>query len=88
MIRLDCPSCGPRSQIEFTYGGDASPRPAQPETLSDADWHAYLFLRDNPCGRHRELWQHVAGCRRWLEVTRDTQTHEVLVCEPVHGRKP
>jgi sarcosine oxidase subunit delta len=26
---------------------------------------------------HRELWQHVYGCRRWLVVTRDTRTHAI-----------
>ncbi len=45
-------------------------------------WHAYVYLRDNPAGPHRELWQHVAGCRAWLVVTRDTRTHEVLRVEP------
>jgi len=24
-----------------------------------------------------EYWQHVAGCRRWLRIRRDTVTHEI-----------
>jgi sarcosine oxidase subunit delta len=24
-----------------------------------------------------EYWQHVAGCRTWLIVTRDTTSHEI-----------
>ena len=44
-------------------------------------WHEYVYLRDNPAGPHRELWQHVSGCRAWLVVTRDTRTHEVLGVE-------
>ncbi len=42
-----------------------------------AQWHDYVYLRDNPAGPHRELWQHVSGCRAWLVVTRDTRTHEI-----------
>ena len=46
-----------------------------------------MYLRDNPKGKHRELWQHNAGCREWLVVTRDTLTHQVTGAEPVGGKK-
>jgi methylglutamate dehydrogenase subunit B len=36
-----------------------------------------VYLRDNPAGVNRELWQHVRGCRRWLVVTRDTRSHAI-----------
>ncbi|HXA72577.1 MAG TPA: sarcosine oxidase subunit delta, partial [Stellaceae bacterium] len=26
---------------------------------------------------HRELWHHTGGCRRFLEVERNTLTHEI-----------
>ena len=41
-----------------------------------------MFLRDNPRGPHREWWFHHGGCGRWIRVTRDTATHEVLGAEP------
>eukprot|EP01037_Dinobryon_pediforme_P031926 gene31926-36643_t len=72
---ITCPHCGARPTQEFSIRSDASlvrPEPAAPET----DWFAYVYLRDNPKGRHREHWQHVAGCRRWLIVERDTLSHE------------
>jgi sarcosine oxidase subunit delta len=51
-------------------------RPAHAE--SDAEkWFAYVFLRDNPRGPHREYWHHVLGCRQWLKVERDTLTHVI-----------
>jgi heterotetrameric sarcosine oxidase delta subunit len=79
MMLIPCPHCGPRNVTEFSYGGDARVRrPANPQAVSDAEWEAYLFLRDNPCGMHDELWQHVSGCRRWIAVRRDTLTHEVV----------
>ena len=50
--------------------------PKDPDALSDAEWVAYLFLRDNPKGAWRERWVHSAGCRRWFDITRDTLTNE------------
>jgi heterotetrameric sarcosine oxidase delta subunit len=75
---IPCPFCGPREHAEFTYGGDATVRrPRQEQPAWDPDWQAYVYERANPCGRHREFWQHVGGCRQWLVVTRDTLTHEI-----------
>jgi sarcosine oxidase subunit delta len=74
-MRLTCPYCGVRDAREFVYRGDAAPeRPTDGAT--DA-FHDYVFVRDNTAGLMAELWQHVAGCRSWLVVTRDTRTHEV-----------
>jgi heterotetrameric sarcosine oxidase delta subunit len=80
MMLIPCPHCGPRNVTEFSYGGDARVRrPADPQAVPDAEWDAYVFLRDNPRGVHDELWQHVGGCRRWIAVRRDTLTHEVIM---------
>jgi len=88
MMLIPCPYCGPRNVTEFSYGGDAGVRrPADPAAVPDAEWEAYVYLRDNPRGAHDELWQHTAGCRRWIEVRRDTLTHDVLAsADP--GRLP
>jgi heterotetrameric sarcosine oxidase delta subunit len=73
---IACPHCGPRPKEEFTVRGDAGiARPAS--DASEEAWHAYVYLRDNPRGRHREHWHHTSGCRRWLIVERDTMTHAV-----------
>ncbi len=86
-MRIDCCYCGLRGNEEFTYLGDATPQrppsdPALPlEEAVRQRWHDYVYLRDNPAGPHRELWQHVAGCRAWLVVTRDTRTHAILKVE-------
>ncbi len=80
-MRITCPYCGERGHEEFTYLGDATmvrPKGDAGEVPPDtAHWHDYVYLRDNPPGSHRELWQHVAGCRSWLLVTRNTRTHEI-----------
>lgn len=79
MLLIKCPWCGDRAQIEFSYGGDALvSRPNDPESVSAEDWCDYVYLRDNPRGAHTEYWQHVAGCRRWFKVRRDTLSHAIL----------
>jgi heterotetrameric sarcosine oxidase delta subunit len=79
MLLIECPWCGSREEPEFHYGGQAHVvRPADPSALSDADWAAYVFLRDNPKGVFAERWCHSAGCRRWFNVLRDTVSHRVL----------
>jgi heterotetrameric sarcosine oxidase delta subunit len=76
---IDCPHCGVRPKEEFSIRGDAAPvRPAADVPASDGAWNAYVHLRGNPKGRHREFWHHAAGCRRWLIVERDTASHAVF----------
>lgn len=78
MLLIECPHCGPRAQIEFSYGGDATvSRPADPEAVDTEAWLDFVYLRDNPRGPHIEWWHHSAGCRRWIRVRRDTLTHEI-----------
>ena len=76
---IACPHCGVRPKEEFTVRGGAAPaRPAADVPAEDGAWSDYVHIRANPKGRHRELWHHVAGCRRWLIVERDTATHAVF----------
>jgi sarcosine oxidase subunit delta len=77
-MRIPCPLCGERDSGEFTYLGDATvTRPSADETDLEP-WFEFVYLRDNPKGRHREFWHHGQGCRAWLVVERDTLTHEVF----------
>jgi methylglutamate dehydrogenase subunit B len=82
MLRIQCPYCGLRDHAEFAYGRDAN---RQRPSLDDTDferWYDYVFLRDNPLGATRELWQHIHGCRQWLVVERDTLTHDIASVSP------
>ncbi len=73
MLLIDCPYCGKRPEIEFSYGGEAHvARPQDPSALSDEEWAAFLYLRTNPKGRHAERWRHVHGCGRFFNALRDT----------------
>ncbi|WP_420566776.1 sarcosine oxidase subunit delta [Thalassovita sp.] len=77
------PLLGLRDASEFTYLGDARllERPDGMAPDAAAQFHDYVYLRDNPAGVHRELWFHEQGDRSWLVVTRDTTTHEILGAE-------
>jgi sarcosine oxidase subunit delta len=86
-MRITCPYCGERPVEEFTFQGDAAPRrPAQADTDMDA-MYDYVYLRNNPRGRISEYWHHGAGCRSWLIVERNTETHEVYGVTAARDRK-
>ena len=88
MLLISCPWCGPRDEVEFHCGGEAHIiRPRDPDSLSDAEWADYLFMRSNPKGVHRERWVHTQGCRRWFNVLRHTVTHQILAIYRI-GEKP
>lgn len=76
MLRITCPHCGVRDEVEFRYRGDASVQ----RPLADADaaaFVAYVYERDNPRGWHHEWWYHAAGCRQYLQLWRHTVTHTI-----------
>ena len=79
---INHPILGPRDAQEFIYLGDASliNRP-DGMVAGIAEFHDYLYNRDNPAGLHRELWYHEQGDRSWLVVTRDTVTHDITSVE-------
>ncbi len=81
-MRIPCPCCGIRDRREYTYYGAAVflDRP-EPDAGLEA-WDDYLHLRDNPAGVTRDLWYH-DPCQTWLEVERNTVTHEILSARPV-----
>ena len=78
-MRIQCPFCGERDLIEFSYFGDADFwRPDPQAADAPAKFFDAVYLRENPAGPHDELWYHASGCRSWLHVTRNTRTHDVL----------
>jgi sarcosine oxidase subunit delta len=79
MLLITCPHCGPREESEFACGGEAHiARPLAENSITDAEFADYLFLRDNPKGMFLERWRHTAGCRRWFNVARDTVSHDII----------
>lgn len=89
MLTIDCPFCGPRPEAEYTYGGQAHVAyPADPYALTDQEWGAYLFYRDNTLGDFAERWAHSAGCRKWFNAVRDTRTYRISATYAVAEPRP
>src|SRR5262252_5343326 len=87
MLRIPCPWCGPRDEVEFRYRGDATrTRPGADAAL--ADFTAYVYTRDNPLGWHLEWWLHTGGCRKLLKVLRHTMSHEIGWVGAAHEQPP
>jgi sarcosine oxidase subunit delta len=82
MLRIPCPHCGVRDEIEFRYRGDASAARPSEAACSESEpglaaFSAYVYERANTHGWHLEWWLHVAGCRKLLKVARHTLTHQI-----------
>jgi heterotetrameric sarcosine oxidase delta subunit len=87
VLRIPCPWCGVRDEVEFRYRGDATRSRPGAET-GIAEFTAYVYARDNPLGWHLEWWLHVAGCRRLLKIERHTLTHEIRWSGAPEARPP
>ncbi|MCP4246967.1 MAG: sarcosine oxidase subunit delta [bacterium] len=83
MLLIFCPHCGPRNADEFSFRGELVPRPG-PDPSSES-WRAYLYTKENLAGWEREQWFHVSGCRRFLDVERNTITNEIRLVRDVAG---
>jgi len=89
MLLIHCPYCGLRPELEFAYGGQAHvARPSAPAAVSDEQWAAYLYLRDNSKGLHAERWRHLRGCGRFFNALRDTTTDHFLATYKVGEAAP
>lgn len=87
MLLIPCPFCGfARPEIEFRHAGEA--HLVRPETpVSDEDFAAFLFLRENPKGVTAERWRHVHGCGGFFNALRDTVSDQILaVYKPGESR--
>jgi heterotetrameric sarcosine oxidase delta subunit len=87
MLLITCPHCGPRNDDEFSFKGEVVPRPPV-EAAESGTWRAYLYMRRNVSGWQVERWFHVSGCRRFLEVERNTATNEIRRVEEIGRSRP
>ena len=80
MLIIDCPYCGPRPELEFSYAGQAHvARPDDPSSVDADTWAEYLYLRANTRGVHAERWRHTHGCARFFNALRDTTSDRFLL---------
>lgn len=74
-MQINCPHCGLRAQIEFTYE-----RTVDSVVVIDAtpdESMGCLYQRENPRGVDDEIWRHTFGCRAWMVLTRNRVTHVI-----------
>ena len=66
MLLIHCPYCEEeRPELEFRNAGDAHiERPTNIAEISDEEFEAFFFLRDNVKGLVHERWRHIHGCGR------------------------
>jgi len=89
MLLITCPYCGPRPELEFTYGGQAHlVRPVQPTDLTDEQWAGFLYMRTNTKGVYAERWRHLRGCARYFNALRDTSNDRILAVYRVGEAAP
>ncbi|TPK91513.1 sarcosine oxidase subunit delta [Mesorhizobium sp. B2-4-17] len=73
-----CPFCGPRTESEFHFAGDAgNHRPGGSEPVTADRWSDYLHNRSNLRGAANEIWIHLT-CGEAFRMERDTIHHGVL----------
>jgi|SRR5687768_4357997 heterotetrameric sarcosine oxidase delta subunit len=83
MQLFPCPFCGPRSESEFHYAGEAGNiRPEGYTEVSGEAWANYLYMRSNAKGDAGEVWVH-RTCREFFVMKRDSLTHEVFASMPL-----
>lgn len=75
-LRIPCRQCGVRLVEEFVYGEIT----ATPDRITDPDARDVdrAFMHSNIEGIVTERWFHAYGCRRWITLTRDTRTNDVM----------
>lgn len=80
MLLIHCPYCEKDlPELEFAYAGEAHiVRPSDMSDMSDQDFEAMFFIRDNPKGLNLERWRHVHGCGRFFNVIRDTVSDKII----------
>ncbi len=90
MLLIYCPYCEEeRSELEFRNAGDAHiARPTNIAEITDEEFEAYFFLRDNPKGVIFERWRHIHGCGRFFNAARDTVSDRFLTTYQAGEPKP
>ena len=90
MLLIYCPYCEEeRSELEFRQAGDAHiARPTNMAGMTDEEFEAFFFLRDNVKGLTFERWRHLNGCGRFFNAARDTVSDKFLTTYKAGLPKP
>lgn len=90
MLLIRCPYCEEdRPELEFRHAGEAHvARPANMAEISDEDFEAFFFIRENPKGVVFERWRHIHGCARFFNAARHAVSDKFIVTYKAGEPKP
>lgn len=90
MLLIHCPYCEEdRPELEFRGAGQAHiVRPADIAAISDAEFEAYFFIRDNAKGIVFERWRHIHGCGRFFNAARHSVSDKFISTYKAGEQKP
>ena len=90
MLLIRCPYCEEdRPELEFRHAGEAHvARPSNMADISDEDFEAFFFIRENPKGVVFERWRHIHGCARFFNAARHAVSDKFIVTYKAGEPKP
>jgi sarcosine oxidase, subunit delta len=90
MLLIHCPYCEEdRPELEFRNMGEAHlVRAADLANQSDADFEAFLYVRQNPKGMIYERWRHIHGCARFFNAVRNTVSDKFVMVYKAGEKRP
>jgi len=90
MLLIRCPYCEEeRPEPEFRHAGQAHiARPANMAAISDEEFEAFFFIRDNTRGIVFERWRHVHGCGRFFNAARHSVSDRFLATYKAGEARP
>ena len=90
MLLIHCPYCQEdRPELEFRHAGEAHiARPPDMAGISDEEFEAYFYIRDNAKGIVFERWRHIHGCARFFNAARHTVSDKFVITYHAGQPKP
>mgnify|MGYP001482927625 CR=1 FL=1 len=80
MLLIHCPYCEEeRPELEFRLAGEAHiARPTDWNSVSDEEFEAFFFMRQNRKGVVFERWRHIHGCGRFFNAARHSVSDKFI----------
>ncbi len=80
MLLIHCPYCeADLPELEFRHAGEAHvARPSNLADITDEQFEAFFFIRENRKGVVFERWRHLHGCGRFFNAARHSVSDKFI----------
>lgn len=80
MLLIHCPYCeADLPELEFRHAGEAHVvRPSNLADITDEQFEAFFFIRENRKGVVFERWRHLHGCGRFFNAARHSVSDKFI----------